>query len=258
MFPAGGLYAGETLTFTRDAAGRATRASLAGVIFKRRAVSPEEGNIFRITPVRPLDALRTEAMAATPPAEAGDFRAADLVELAPLDPTLILDVRYATVDNFMGVPFYRQARAFLQRPAAEALLRVQADLRAAGYGLIVYDGYRPWWVTKMFWEATPDALKEFVANPANGSRHNRGCAVDVGLYEQASGKPAEMPSGYDEFTPRAYADYPGGTDRSRYHRELLRDVMEKHGFTINPGEWWHFDYRDWRSYAIQNDAFEAL
>ena len=249
-FPDGGLYQGERLLFTRDAGGRATEVSLVGVVFQRRNVSPEEGNVFRITPVRPIEALRAEAMAASPPTEEGDFRTPDLVDLRPLDPTLRFDIRYATTNNFMGAVFYEEPHARMQRPAAEALVRAHEALREEGLGLIIYDAYRPWAVTKMFWDATPEALKQFVANPANGSRHNRGCAVDLGLYDLTTGEIVEMPSGYDEFTARAYTDYPGSSAQSRYHRERLRDAMEAQGFTVYPYEWWHFDYRDWDEYPI--------
>ncbi len=127
-----------------------------------------------------------------------------------------------------------------------------------GLGLLVHDAYRPWYVTKMFWEATPDDMKDFVANPANGSRHNRGCAVDLTLYDSATGEPIEMVAGYDEFSFRSYPDYPGGTQRQRHYRNLLRDVMEKHGFDVYEFEWWHFDYQDWREYRIGNSSFEEL
>src|SRR5690348_7463742 len=112
-----------------------------------------------------------------PPREQGEFKAPDLVELITLDPSLHLDVRYATTNNFMHRPMYRQARAFLQRPAAEALMRAHQSLKAQGYGLLIFDGYRPWSVTKAFWDAaTPEQRAiEFVANPQKGSRHNRGC-----------------------------------------------------------------------------------
>jgi D-alanyl-D-alanine dipeptidase len=121
------------------------------------------------------------APALRPPVETGK-RPPDLVELATLDPTLHLDVRYATRNNFVGRPVYEEARAFLQRPAAEALLRAHRALAAKGYGIVVFDGYRPWSVTKLFWEVTPEHKKEFVADPRQGSRHNRGCAVDLSLY----------------------------------------------------------------------------
>jgi D-alanyl-D-alanine dipeptidase len=213
---------------------------------------------FRITPLRPVEELRAEALKESPPREQGTFLASDLAELVKLDPTIKLDIRYATTNNFLGTPLYTQARAFLQRPAAEALVRAHRELKAQGYGLIIHDGYRPWYVTEIFWKATPDDKKMFVANPAAGSLHNRGCAVDLSLYDLQTGKEVEMPSGYDEMTKRAFADYPGGTDEERARRALLRHAMEKQGFLVNPGEWWHFDYKDWKQYPIQNTRFEDL
>ncbi len=212
---------------------------------------------FHITPLKPVEELRREALAAQPPHETGK-RPADLVELTKLDPTIHLDIRYASTNNFMGTPFYTQARAFLERPAAEAVVRANAELKKHGYGLLVHDGYRPWYVTKMFWDGTPDDKKIFVANPADGSRHNRGCAVDITLYDLKTGREVEMPSGYDEMTERAYADYPGGTAEQRARRALLRAAMEKQGFTVYPQEWWHFDYKDWKQYPILNVRFEEI
>ncbi|HYE24910.1 MAG TPA: M15 family metallopeptidase [Clostridia bacterium] len=214
--------------------------------------------VFRITPARPIAELRAEALKASPPAEAGTFRKPELVELITLDPTIKLDVRYAGPDNFLGTPVYEQARAFLQRPAAEALMRAHRKLREKGYGLLIHDGYRPWFVTKIFWDATPPDKREFVANPDEGSRHNRGCAVDLTLYELTTGRAVEMPSLYDEMTPRAYPEYKGGTAEQRRHRELLREAMESEGFQQIENEWWHFDYKDWKQYPILNVRFEEL
>jgi len=185
---------------------------------------------FRITPLRPVSELRAAALKEQPPREQGRFREPDLVELVKLDPTIKLDIRYATTNNFLGTPVYTQARTFLQRPAAEALLRAHRELKAHGYGLIIHDGYRPWYVTKIFWEATPNDKKIFVADPAAGSRHNRGCAVDLSLYDLETGKEVKMPSGYDEMTDRAYADYAGGALDERARRALLRQAMERQGF----------------------------
>jgi zinc D-Ala-D-Ala dipeptidase len=213
---------------------------------------------FRITPLRPVQELRAEALKAKQPQEQGTFREADLAELVKLDPTIKLDIRYATTNNFLGTPVYTQARAFLQRPAAEALLRAHQELKAHGYGVIIHDGYRPWYVTEIFWKVTPDDKKIFVADPALGSRHNRGCAVDLSLYDLKTGKEVKMPSGYDEMTKRSYADYAGGTADERARRALLRQAMEKQGFQVNPDEWWHFDYKDWKQYRIQNIKFEDL
>jgi D-alanyl-D-alanine dipeptidase len=195
-----------------------------------------------------------------PPVEKGSFRNADLVEITAVDPTIRLDIRYATTNNFTGTAVYTQARAFLQRPAAEALARVQQSLKPQGYGLLVFDGYRPWSVTKKFWDITSPVKRKqgFVANPAKGSKHNRGCAVDLSLYDLATGSEMEMPSVYDEFTERADPDYAGGTPEQRARRDLLRAAMEKEGFEVDPGEWWHFNYKDWKSYPILDIPFERI
>ena len=213
---------------------------------------------FHITPVRPVEALRAEALAATPPREEGPFRPSDLVEVISLDPTIRLDIRYATSNNFLGTPLYEEPRAFLQRPAAEAVVRVHRALAAKGYGLLIHDAYRPWYITKIFWDATPPDKHQYVADPAHGSRHNRGCAVDLTLFDRSTGRAVEMPSGYDEMSERAHPDYTGGTAGQRKNRELLRSAMEAEGFTVYEYEWWHFDYRDWHSYAVQNVRFADI
>jgi D-alanyl-D-alanine dipeptidase len=195
---------------------------------------------------------------AGPPREPGPFRAPDLVELISLDPTIRLDVRYATDRNFVGRAVYPEARAFLQRPAAEALARAHRALAKEGYGVLVFDGYRPWSVTKLFWDLTPRAKRAFVANPKEGSKHNRGSAVDLSLYDLASGRAVEMPSAYDEMSPRAYPGYTGGTAEPRARRDLLRAAMEREGFTVEPNEWWHFNYKDWRQYPILDVPFSAI
>ena len=257
-FPSRGLYDGEKAIFTRDSSGNATQVQVSGVVFKRRPIGGVTGGVFRIPPVKNFTDLGKQALAARPPAEAGEFRKADLVELSTLDPAIKLDIRYATANNFLGAPVYSQPRAFLQRPAAEALLRVQKNLQELGYGLLIHDAYRPWYVTKIFWDATPEDKHVFVADPSQGSRHNRGCAVDLSLYELATGKPVEMVGVYDEMSERSYAAYPGGTSLQRWHRELLRRSMEDQGFLVYPFEWWHFDYGDWKKYPILNLTFEQL
>ena len=158
----------------------------------------------------------------------------------------------------MGMQLYEEPRAFLQRPAAEAVVRVHSMLQKYGFGLIIYDAYRPWYVTKMFWDATPDHQKIFVADPAKGSRHNRGGAVDLGLYSLETGEVVDMGSDYDEFSIRAFPTYPGGTGEQRERRELLRILMAGESFTVYPEEWWHFDYADWKKYPILNRRFSEL
>ncbi len=193
-----------------------------------------------------------------PPREPGRFRQPDLVELVRFEPGLKLDIRYATSNNFTGQAVYEEPRAFLQRPAAEAVARVHRALAHRGYGLLIFDAYRPWRVTKRFWDVTPPAKRDFVANPAKGSKHNRGCAVDLSLYRLADGREVPMPSAYDDFSEKASPDYKGGTPEQRAHRELLRAAMEAEGFTVEANEWWHFNCRDWKQYPLLDVPFGAI
>lgn len=193
-----------------------------------------------------------------PPKEAGPFREPELRELVKLDPTIKLDIRYANRNNFLGRPVYKEARAFLQKPAAEALVRAHQKLREKGYGIVVFDGYRPWSVTKIFWDVTPQDKKIFVADPSQGSRHNRGCAVDLSLFELATGKIVQMPSEYDEMTERAHINYACATPEAKHLREMLRSAMESEGFVVYEPEWWHYDYKDWKEYPIQNIPFSKI
>jgi D-alanyl-D-alanine dipeptidase len=186
------------------------------------------------------------------------LRQPELVELVKLDKSIRLDIRYASTNNFLSTKIYQQARAFLQRPAAEALVRAHRNLRKHGYGLLIHDGYRPWYVTKLFWDATPANLHQFVADPAEGSRHNRGCAVDLTLYDLKTGRAVEMPGLYDEMSERSYANYSGGTAEQRRLRDLLIATMEAEGFKVYEFEWWHFDYKDWQQYPVLNIRFDQI
>jgi D-alanyl-D-alanine dipeptidase len=224
----------------------------------RLQLGPANGGQLRIQPVQPVAELLRADRGLTPPAESASFLIPDLVEPKVLDSTIHLDIRYATTNNFLGSVFYSSAHAFLQRPAALAVARASRALRPLGYGLLIHDAYRPWYVTKVFWDATPVASHWLVADPTKGSKHNRGAAVDITLYVLRTGAPVEMPSTYDEATPRAYVDFPGGTSLQRWHRALLRRALESQGFTVNPSEWWHFDFQDWARYPILNIPFEQL
>lgn len=214
-------------------------------------------------PLAPLAAARTaegvaRETALRPPVDPAATRAADLVEVVTLEPSIQIDVRYATAKNFVGRPVYEQARVFLQRPAAEAVARAHRALRTRGYGLRLFDGYRPWRVTKLFWDVTPPERRAFVADPSKGSRHNRGCAIDLTLFDLATGREVAMPSGYDEMNERASPDYAGGAPEPRALRDLLRAAMEAEGFHVIDNEWWHFDFDTWREYPILDVPFEEL
>jgi D-alanyl-D-alanine dipeptidase len=221
-----------------------------------RWVYPRSFRPLKITLV--TIAFLITALAQGPPVEPGPFRQPDLVELTKLDPTLKLDIRYATKNNFLGKAVYKQPRAFLQRPAAEALARVSQNLRRQGYGLVVFDGYRPWSVTKVFWDVTPANKKIFVADPSKGSRHNRGCAVDLSLFDLKTGMQVTMPSEYDEMTERAHINYACAGPEPKRLRELLRAMMTAEGFAVYEPEWWHYDYKDWKEYPIMNRKFSEI
>jgi D-alanyl-D-alanine dipeptidase len=249
---------GKEAIFSYGTNGGVAQITVGGAAYPRLPFSAVSGGVFHIAPLKPVPKLRKLARADHPPVEKGDFRTPDLVEVVKLDPAIKLDIRYATTRNFLGTPLYTEARAFLQRPAAEAVVRANRRLRPLGYGLLIHDAYRPWYITKVFWDATPDAMKKFVADPAQGSRHNRGCAVDITLYSLKTGKEIQMTGVYDEMSDRSYANYPGGTSLERWHRDLLRAAMEGEGFTVYPLEWWHFDYKDWQHYPILNVAFDQI
>ena len=153
--------------------------------------------------------------------------------------------------------FYEESRAFINRVAATKLIDASKELNKIGYGLIIYDSYRPWYVTKMFWEGTPDELKHFVADPSKGSEHNKGCAIDLGLYNLEDGKPVQMISGYDEFTERAFPSYEGGSKFQREIRDELIQIMEKNDFSVYEYEWWHFNYNGCTS-GVMNYSFSEL
>lgn len=257
-FPPTGLYPGERVIFRRASDGRMGAAVAGNVTFPRRPLGPADGGQLRLRPQAPVAALLRAARRAASPVDSAATRAPDLLDLARLDASLRFDVRYATTNNFLSSVFYPRAAAYLQRPAAEALVRVHRRLTAQGFGLLIHDAYRPWYVTKVFWDATPLASRWLVADPARGSRHNRGCAVDLTLYDLRTGRPVDMVATYDEATVRSRPDYVGGTALQRWHRELLRTAMEAEGFVINADEWWHFDYPEWPLYPIMNQSFDEL
>ena len=212
---------------------------------------------FSIEPILPIEQIKEIALDSKPPFEFDLESGLDMVDLKKLDDNLILDIRYSTENNFMKSIFYEDARAFINKDAAPNILNANSQLNEIGYGLIIYDAYRPWFVTKMFWEGTPDDLKHFVADPSRGSVHNRGCAIDVGLYNLSDGTPVKMISGYDEFTEKAYPSYTGGTKFQREIRDELINIMTMNNFSVYEYEWWHFNYNGCES-GVMNYSFKDL
>jgi zinc D-Ala-D-Ala dipeptidase len=182
-----------------------------------------------------------------------------LVELVKLDPAIKLDMRYATTNNFTGRVLYKEARAFLTVAAAQALVRASKSAQADGYGLTIFDAYRPWRVTKQLWDATPRGpKKDYVANPKKGSKHNRGCAVDLSLHDLQTGALIEMPSGFDDFSEKAHRDYMATTPTAIANRARLQRYLEAEGFVGLSNEWWHFDYSGWQQFPVMDVPFSDI
>jgi zinc D-Ala-D-Ala dipeptidase len=179
-----------------------------------------------------------------------------LVEIAQYIPNIKLDIRYAGTNNFSGKAVYDQARSFARLPVVKALALVQKDLNKRGLGLKIYDAYRPYAVTVKFFEIATD--KNFVANPKNGSRHNRGCAIDLTIIKLKSGRELKMPTPYDSFSPEAATDFTDLPRRVIRNRDLLKELMSKYGFSVILNEWWHFDFKDWKRYDLMDIPFKEL
>jgi D-alanyl-D-alanine dipeptidase len=177
-----------------------------------------------------------------------------LVDLSTL--AIPLDVRYATADNFMKKVLYPVAKSYLRAPAAQSLKDVQRELAARGIGIKVFDAYRPYRVTEAMWEPIKDP--DYVADPAKGSRHNRGAAVDLTLIDLRTGAELPMPTPYDDFTSRAHHDFKDLPADALENRALLREVMTKHGFDPLPSEWWHYDFRGWERFELMDVGLEEL
>jgi zinc D-Ala-D-Ala dipeptidase len=182
-----------------------------------------------------------------------------LSELVILDPSIHLDMRYATSNNFTGRVLYEEARAFLTMKAAQALVRAHKRAQTDGYGLTIFDAYRPWRVTKQLWDATPRGPKKnYVANPRKGSKHNRGCAVDLSLHELRTGALVEMPTGFDDFSEKAHRDYMGAGEGANANRSRLQGYLEAEGFVGLSNEWWHFDFAGWENYPVLDIPFSKI
>ncbi len=192
------------------------------------------------SPDKPSPALK--------PGLSSDYK---LVDIQTIAPDILLDMRYATSNNFLKAPVYPAARCLLRAPVAQALKAVQADLRTKGYGLKVFDCYRPLSVQKAMWKILPD--NRYVANPATGSRHNRGAAVDLTMVDN-QGKDVEMPTEFDDFTEKAGRDSEVMTPAARRNVEILTAAMERQGYTSIVTEWWHYDGPNWQRFGILNKS----
>jgi D-alanyl-D-alanine dipeptidase len=180
----------------------------------------------------------------------------ELIDLEKTVPGLLLDIRYATTNNFTGQKIYTLAKAYARKPVAQALRQAQVEFNTLGVGAKMYDAYRPYKATVRFYEVYHDTT--YVASPYKGSRHNRGCALDMTIVDLKTGKELKMPTGYDSFTEEAWPTTPAQDPEAGKNRSLLIRIMEKHGFKVNASEWWHFDFVGWQKYDVLDIDFEEL
>ena len=236
----------------RSREGYGVSCSVGGNRYSRRFFAGENGRPFRFAPVSDWQALKTAANAAVMQAQLGAGQQAQLVDLAQAVSELKFDLRYAQADNCFGQALTDDQRAFLDANAAQALAQAQQYLKPYGYGILVWEAYRPWSVSKLAYDALPADKKSMLPAPEIGFSHNTGRSIDVSLYLFATGENAGMISGFDEPSVRQYASFAGGTTLERYRRDLLRSAMQMAGFTASETEWWHFDYGDIKGFAHLN------
>lgn len=180
----------------------------------------------------------------------------ELINLEKFVPGVRLDIRYATTNNFTQEKIYNLARAYARKPVAEALKKAQADFKKLGYGIKIFDAYRPYAATVKFYEVYKDTT--YVASPYRGSRHNRGCAIDMTIFDLKTGKDLPMPTEYDSFRKEAWPSTPVSDPIIRKNRETIISVMANHGFKVNGSEWWHFDFIGWQKFEVMDISFEEL
>jgi D-alanyl-D-alanine dipeptidase len=180
----------------------------------------------------------------------------ELVNLEKFVPGIVLDIRYATTNNFTGEKIYNLSRAYARKPVAEALKKAQAEFKKAGVGIKIFDAYRPYKATVKFYEVYHDTT--YVASPYRGSRHNRGCAIDMTIVDLKTGRELKMPTEFDSFKKEAWPTTPVKDPVIKKNRDLIISVMERNGFKVNASEWWHFDFVGWKKYEVMDIDYEEL
>ncbi|MGL5206656.1 MAG: M15 family metallopeptidase [Acidaminococcaceae bacterium] len=245
-----------SVKFERDKDGHGISCIIGGNRYTRVFFGPEKGNYFKIKTTKPLDDLRQEIQNAVMPVQTSP-NVAQLVNLAAIT-GLKFDLRYATDENCFSTPLYESSKAYLNKNAADALGRVSEKLSDYGFGIVIWDAYRPWKVSKLAYEALPKEHKSLLPLPDKGSSHNTGNAVDVSLYNLKTGEVIQMISDFDEPSPRQYGDFAGGTSLERWERDLLQQIMSTEGFTCSDMEWWHFEFDSTNSYQLMDIPFSVL
>lgn len=252
------LSAEEAVRFERNAAGLGITCSIGGKRFSRFFYPGQNNNAFHFAPVTNYDSLVKAASAAVEPANLQKGQITTLVNLLTQVPYIKADQRYASTNNCFGKPLYPAVKLYAASQVAQALTSVSKSLAQDGYGLLLWEAYRPWHASKLAYDLLPAANKNMLPSPQEGDVHNTGLAVDVSLYSLQTGAAVDMISDYDEISPRQYSKYPGGNTEQRYLRTYLQKTMQKAGFTISDMEWWHFTFGNTTGYSRLNLSFADL
>ena len=180
----------------------------------------------------------------------------ELVDLEKFIPGIVLDIRYATANNFTKEKIYNLSKAYARKSVAEALKKAQLQFSKSGVGIKIYDAYRPYSATVKFYEIYHDTT--YVASPYRGSRHNRGCALDMTLVDLKTKQELKMPTEFDSFRKEAWPSTPMTDPEIKKNRDLIIRLMKENGFKVNGSEWWHFDFVGWGKYEVMDINFEEL
>ena len=256
--PVDGLYGGEKIVFQRDSTGNVVTAVLANMPLARLDNSVHRRSYATIPLETTLDALPTNS---TLPAAVTDLpgsKSSELIDLSMVDPLFNVDMRYATPNNLLRTQLYPEARPLLQKPVAEAIFKIQRQIRRIGYEFVIYDTYRPWYISERIWTNTPDSLKHFFNHPYEQICQNNGTAVSIGLYALETGEALEMPTAVDVMATEAYTDSPLPAEQLRWNRDFLRRLMESEGFAASADKWWHFTHRSCSDYAVMNEPADKV
>lgn len=259
LLEAGPMNNTETsVRFERDPDGYGITCKIGGNRYSRAFFGPDREKPFRIPQPSDWQRLKKAASEAAIPSALTTGKQAELVDVTKAITGIKLDLRYAGTNNCFGMSIVDVKKAYLDRVAAVALGRVQKRLADYGYGLVIWEAYRPWSVSKLAYDAFPDDKKQMLPTPEQGFSHNTGKAVDVSLYYLETGESVEMISDFDEPSIRQYSKFTGGTELERYQRDLLHQLMSLEGFSVSDMEWWHFEYEPDNVYSHLNVPLQGL
>ena len=252
------LSAEAPVHFERDTDGNGIVCKIGGKRFARNFFPGEGNKIYRVEVSGDYNALKEAARQAAVPVKLQQGKAAKLVSVRAAVPSAKIALRYTGADTIFGISLHDAADAFMDSEAANALQKASEKLAAYGYGLLIWEAYRPWYVSKLASDLMPKDKKNMLPLPDRGEDRNTGRTIDVSLYDLQTGEPVDMISDFDEVSVRQFPGFTGGTERQRNLRDLLVSVMQDAGFVQGKEEWWHFSYGDTKDWQHLNIPYEQI